>query len=497
MSSHAGHGISEWLSFWARYAPGRPALIFRDRTITWAEFEDRAARLAGGLRAAGIRDGDRVGYLSRNNPEFYEVMMACARIGAVFVPFNIRLSAGEISYMAQDAGLSLLICETFFGDRLPEAAGAVYFLDPPGGERSYEDLQGVPVRTADGVTAEHTLALAYTSGTTGRPKAAMITHANAAATSIAVINADGIGPSDRVIQPAPLAFAGSMLAISMPILHAGASMVIERDVTPERLLGLVDHGGVTMLKLVPVFYQMMAASPAFGDCDLSGPRTATFGGAPAPLELLRVYQDRGVGLSSAYGLTEGCGYNLGLPGEEASDWIGWAGLPLPFQRCRVVDDDGRALPPGEIGELVIAGPCVMRGYWGDPEATGAVLRDGWLHTGDLAVTSERGYYKIVDRKKDMIISGGLNVYPAEVERVLSAHPAVVEVAVVGVPDERWGETPLACVVSQDPALTLEELARFSAGELAGYKRPRQLRLLDELPRNSNGKVIKQRLREQG
>jgi len=180
-------GISEWLSFWARYAPGRPALLYRDRTISWAEFEDRAARLAGGLRAAGIGSGDRVGYLSRNNPEFYEVMMACARIGAVFVPFNIRLSAGEIGYMTGDAGLSLLICEAFFGDRLPDTAGPVFWLDPPEGERSYADLSGDPVRTVDGVTLDHVLALAYTSGTTGRPKAAMITHGNAAATSIAVI----------------------------------------------------------------------------------------------------------------------------------------------------------------------------------------------------------------------------------------------------------------------------------------------------------------------
>ena len=163
----------------------------------------------------------------------------------------------------------------------------------------------------------------------------------------------------------------------------------------------------------------------------------------------------------------------------------------------MVGDDGHEVPPGEIGELTIAGPCVMRGYWGDPEATAEVIRDGWLHTGDLAVTSDRGYYKIVDRKKDMIISGGLNVYPAEVERVLSAHPAVVEIAVVGVPDDRWGETPLACVVSSDPALTLGELVRYCAGELADYKKPRHLRLLAELPRNSNGKVIKQQLREQG
>jgi fatty-acyl-CoA synthase len=503
VSGHVGtvrHGISEWLSFWGRYTPGRPALLFRDQTITWAQFEDRAARLAGGLLAAGIRGGDRIGYLSRNNPEFFDVMMACARIGAVFVPFNIRLSAGEIRYMAQDAGLSLLICETFFADRLQdtmEQVGAVYFLDPPGGERSYEDLLlGVPVRTADGVTLDQTVALSYTSGTTGRSKAAMITHGNCSATSIAVISADGIGPADRVIQPAPLAFAGSMLAISMAMLHAGASMVIERDATPERLLDLVDHGGVTMLKLVPVFYQMMAASPAFAGSDLSGLRTATFGGAPASLELLRLYQARGVGLSSAYGLTEGCGYNLGLPSEEAFERVGWAGLPLPFQRCRVVDDNGVPVAPGEIGELTISGPCVMRGYWGAPEATAAAIRDGWLHTGDLAVTDEKGYYKIVDRKKDMIISGGLNVYPAEVERVLNAHPAVAEVAVVGVPDERWGEAPLACVVSHDPALTLQDLIRSCAGELADYKRPRHLRLLTELPRNSNGKVLKGRLREQ-
>lgn len=494
-----GHGISEWPAFWARYAPNRPALIFNDQTITWAEFEQRTASLAGGLLEAGIRKGDRVGFLSRNTPEFFEALMACARIGAIFVPFNIRLSAGEMAYMAGDAELSLLICETFFLDRMKgvlEHVKDIYFLDPPAGERSYADLHGAPVRACLDVTLDDPLMFVYTSGTTGHSKAAVITHGNAAATSIAVINADGIGPSDRVVQPAPLAFAGSALAVGLPIMHAGASQIIERELVPERMLDLVEHGGVTMLKMVPVIYQRMAASPTFAERDLSGLRTATSGGAPVPLDLLLTYQARGVGLANAYGLTEGCGYNLGLPPEEAIERVGWTGLPLPFQRCRIVDDSGRPLPPGEVGELTISGPNVMKGYWRDPESTAAAIRDGWLYTGDLAVADERGYIKVVDRKKDMIISGGINVYPAEVERVLRTHPAVIDVAVIGVPSERWGESPMACVVSRDPDLTLENLVAAVADELADYKRPRHLLLLDELPRNANGKVLKRELREQ-
>jgi fatty-acyl-CoA synthase len=309
-----------------------------------------------------------------------------------------------------------------------------------------------------------------------------------------VINVDGVGPDDRVVVPAPLAFAGSVLSLCMPMLLAGACLVIERDVDPVRLLDLVERGEVTMLKLVPVIYQMMAASDGFADRDLSRLRSATCGGAPVSEALLRLFQAKDVGLSSAYGLTEGCGYNLGLPPEDALDRIGWVGLPLPFQRCTIVDDDGRPVPDGVVGELTIAGPSVMAGYWNAPRETAHVLRGGRLHTGDLAV-ADSGYVRIVDRAKDMLISGGINVYPAEVERVLLAHPAVVEVAVVGVPDPRWGEAPAACVVTSDPGLTLEALVRPLADELADYKRPRRLLLLDELPRNANGKVQKARLRE--
>lgn len=493
------HGISEWPRFWARHATSRPALVFEGRTITWGELEDRVARLAGGLRATGVEKGDRVGFLCRNTPEFYEVLLACARIGAVFVPFNTRLSHGEMNHIAADSDLSLLVTERHFSDRLtgPLAdVDRIHFLDAPhGGAASYEDLLGEPVHRPTDVTLDDLLILVYTSGTTGLAKAAMITHRNAVATAVAVINADGIGPTDRVLLPAPLAFAGSVLSVSMPMLQAGASIAIERSFDPERTLDLVERGGVTMLKLVPVIYQMMAASPTFHERDFSGLRTATSGGAPVPLDIIQTYQARGVGLASAYGLTEGSGYNLGLPAEQAEERVGWSGFPLPFQEARIVDEEGKEKPHGEVGELVLRGPNIMVGYWRAPEATAEALRDGWLHTGDLALRDEEGYFKVVDRKKDMIISGGINVYPAEVERVLRMHPAVLDVAVVGVPDEKWGESPLAYVVSADPGLTLEELNAATSSELADYKRPRHLVLLDELPRNTNGKLLKRALRE--
>jgi fatty-acyl-CoA synthase len=495
-------GIGEWPAFWARFAPDRAVLQHEDRTVTWGELETAVAAVAGGLRAAGIGHGDRVGFLARNTPDFFVILLACARIGAVFVPFNVRLAAGEMAHIATDSGIRLMVAESWFADRLERVAASIeqlYLLDPYPGRRGWNELHGEPLHDGDPLAGEVTLddplLLVYTSGTTGHAKAATITHGNAAATAIAVINVDGIGPADRVVVPAPLAFAGSVLSLGMPMVLAGACLVIEREFDPVHVLDLVEQGAITMTKLVPVIYRMMATTDGFADRDLSRLRSATSGGGPVPEDLLRTYQAKGVALSSAYGLTEGCGYNLGLPPEDAIDWLGWAGFPLPFQRCRVVDDVDRPVPAGEVGELIISGPCVMAGYWNADEQTAAVIRDGWLHTGDLAVGDHSGRIRIVDRKKDMIISGGINVYPAEVERILLTHPAVADAAVVGVPDSRWGEASVACVVTRDPALTLEQLTADLVDELADYKRPRYLLLLDELPRNANGKVLKRDLRE--
>jgi fatty-acyl-CoA synthase len=493
-ATHIGtvrHGISEWPLFWSRFAPERPALLYGERIMTWRELEDRASRLAGGLRAAGIAHGDRVGFLALNCLEFFETLIACARIGAIFVPFNIRLTEAEMAYMTGNAELSLLVADAHFAERATALGVAQTY-----SVEALDDLWAEPVTFPDDVTLDDILLLAYTSGTTGHAKAAVITHGNVAATSIAVINADGLGPEDRVALPAPLAFAGSVLSIALPFMHAGGSIIVEREFDAERMLDQMEHGGITVTKLVPAIYQMLAASRTFAQRDFSNVR-ATSGGAPVPLELLKTYHAQGLRIGGAYGLTEGCGFNLHLPPHEAEERIGWTGLALPFQETRVVDpvtDEER--PPFEVGELVIRGQCVMQGYWRDPESTANTIRDGWLHTGDLAIADEAGYIKIVDRLKDMIISGGINVYPAELERVLYEHPDVVDVAVVGVPDERWGETPVACVVTRNPELTLEDLRPLLERELADYKRPRRLELLDALPRNSNGKILKRDLREQ-
>jgi fatty-acyl-CoA synthase len=496
-ATHIGtvrHGISEWPLFWSRFTPDRPALRYGERVQSWRELEDTAARLAGGLRAAGIAKGDRVGFLALNCPEFFAVLIACARIGAIFVPFNIRLTAAEMAYMADNAELSLLIADAHFADRVEAlAVDDTYFVDGDG--RPLGDLRGEAVSFPDEVTLDDILLLAYTSGTTGHAKAAVITHGNVAATSIAVINADGLGPEDCVALPAPLAFAGSVLSIALPFMHAGGTIIVEREFDAERMLDQMEHGGVTVAKLVPAIYQMMAASPTFSRRDFSSVR-ATSGGAPVPLDLLKAYHAQGLRIGGAYGLTEGCGFNLHLPPHEAEERIGWTGLALPFQETRVVDPvSAEERPPFEVGELVIRGQCVMQGYWRDAESTASTIRDGWLHTGDLAIADEDGYIKIVDRLKDMIISGGINVYPAEVERVLHEHPEVVEAAVVGVPDERWGETPVACVVTTNPNLTLDALRPLLERERADDKRPRRLELLATLPRNSNGKILKRDLRE--
>jgi fatty-acyl-CoA synthase len=281
----------------------------------------------------------------------------------------------------------------------------------------------------------------------------------------------------------------------MPILHCGGSMLIRDAFAPEAALADIEDNGVTFIGVVPVILERMAAVPDFEARDLSGLHVAKAGGASVPESLLRFYVQRGIPLVGAYGLTEGTGCNLELPAHDALRKLGSAGLPMLGQQAKVVDAEGAECAPGEAGELLLGGACVMQGYWRQPEITAATLVDGWLHTGDVATVDEEGYFRIVDRQKDMIISGGINVYPAEIERALVAHPDVVEVAVVGVPDEKWGETPVACVVSANPDLTLADLVGFAADRLAPFKRPRRLVLMDQpLPRGMSGKVLKRDLR---
>lgn len=495
-------GVSQWVQYWARYGPDRPALLHAGRDRTWGELECRTARLAAGLMSSGVAKGDRVAGLLRNGPAHFEVVLACARVGAIFVPLNPLLTAAELRRLAEDAAIRLLVTDASFVDvldPLEEVVGAeriVFVGRTPEQGRSYDELlaQGMLREELDVLPADP-LMICYTSGTTGRAKGAVLTHANMAGVAEGAIAFDALTREDRAIVTVPLAFTGAGVSFAIPFLRCGGSILIREEFDPAQVLDDIEFHGVNFIGVVPVILERMAAEGDFAERDLSGLRVAKCGGAPVPEHLIRLYQDRGVGLVAAYGLTEGSGLNLELQSHEALRRRGSVGIPLLGQDARVVDADGKAVAPGETGELVLRGSAVMKEYWRNPEATAEALRGGWLHTGDLATVDDEGYFRILDRAKDMIISGGINVYPAEVEEALAQHPDVVEVAVVGVPDERWGETPVACVVSREPDLTLERLLEPARARLASYKLPRRLVVLDSpLPRGMSGKVLKRELR---
>ena len=344
-----------------------------------------------------------------------------------------------------------------------------------------------PVDDGDG------LLLLYTSGTTGRPKGAILTHANCFWTNLSFDRTTDMAGSDVVLQVLPQFHVGGWNVQPLLAWWRGAKVVLERSFDPGRALELIAGSGITTMMGVPANYLFMAQHERFAQTDLGTLRQAIVGGAPMPEELLRTWQARGVAIVQGYGLTEASPNVLCLPPEDAVRKLGSAGKPYPHVEVALQDTDSGALVEGcGVGELLVRGPGVFPGYWRNEVATAEVLRDGWLHTGDIAMRDEQGYYRICDRLKDMFISGGENVYPAEVEAVLHEHPAVADAAVVGVPDERWGEVGLALVVAD--AVSERELLDHCARRLARFKVPREVRFVDELPRSPTGKLLKRELR---
>jgi fatty-acyl-CoA synthase len=486
--------LDRWLRDRAHTTPARIAIDYLGRKVSYAELDERSDRFAASLLAAGLGRGNRVATLTGNSPEHVEAFFACAKAGLVLVPLNWRLSAVELAYQLDDAEPAVLLVEEHYAELAAatqaEAARRVE-------QRALGDLGKGGTRVTSPPDDDDPLLLIYTSGTTGTPKGAVLTHANCFWTNLGFDLATGVSGEDVVLQVLPQFHCGGWNVQPLLAWWKGATVVLERSFDASRCLALIAEKRVTTMMGVPAIYLFMAQDPGFESADLSSLRRAVVGGAPMPESLLETWHERGVSIVQGYGLTEAAPNVLCLPPEDAMRKLGYAGKPYPYVEVALRDpDDGRLLEGAAEGELVVRGPNVFTGYWRRPEETKAAFAGGWLRTGDIAERDGEGYYRIQARLKDMFISGGENVYPAEVEGVLHAHEAVAEAAVVGVPDERWGEVGIAAVVvAAGASVSEDELIVHCTARLGRYKVPKAVRFVDELPRSALGKVLKDELRE--
>ena len=486
-------GIASWVSGWARLRPEVPAVIFDDEPISWATYDEQIDRWATALRDLGVDRGDRVGLYMRNRPEFLYVFFAVARLGAIVVPVNHFLSPREVTYTLGHSGATVVVTDGEFDDVITQVAPDlevrhwVTTLDPPAAVVAAER----PTPIAEPIDLDDPAVILYTSGTTGMPKGAITTHGGILFCTLQWVIQVRHAPGDVHICHFPLAFTGGTMAATMPVVHSGGTMILDHGFDPGRTLAYIERYGITFVAGVPTMWKAMLDHPTFADTDLSSIRLGFIGAAPVPLPLIEAYRARGVPFAQAYTLTEGNGLGLFLPTEDIARKLGSCGLDLLYCEARVVDDKDVECPPDQVGELVLRGPVVFAGYWNDPEETAKTLVDGWLHTGDLATRDAEGYFSIVDRKKDLIITGGLNVYPAEVESVLYGVDGVREVAVVGAPHDHWGEEVVAVVAGKD--LTEASVLAAARSGLATYKIPKRVIFVDELPKTMSGKIQRRKV----
>lgn len=498
------HTLGRWPADRARVAPDRIAIDDRGVVVRYRELEERSAALARALRAAGYGVGDRIATLTGNSADHVVLFFACAKAGLVLVPLSWRLSPRELGTQLAIADPALLLVEDEFAalaaaalDGLRDAPMASR-LGPDGVERSVPPPRRRPADAHPALRSvrdDDPLLIIFTSGTTGSAKGAVLTHANCFWTNLSLSRIAGIGVDDIVLAVMPQYHAGGWNIHTLLAWWVGATVVLERTFDAGRALHLIADRRITTMMGVPANYRFLAMHPGFEVADLSSLRHAIVGGAPMPEALLRVWHERGVALSQGYGLTEAAPNVLCLPDEHARTRVGSAGMPYPHVEVAVADPvTGEHRHGPATGELLVRGPNVFAGYFRDPDATAAVMVDGWLATGDLVERDTDGAFRIVDRIKDIFISGGESVAPAEVEAVLATHPAVADACVVGVPDDTWGEVPIAWIVLR-PGATADHAAIIAhcADALARFKIPRSIRVVHELPRNPASKVVRRAL----
>ncbi|WP_422626968.1 long-chain-fatty-acid--CoA ligase [Rhodococcus sp. (in: high G+C Gram-positive bacteria)] len=507
---------SHWMNHLERHAAAlgdRPAIRFNGSTTTWIQLRDRVHALAQGFAARGVGFGDRVALVTGNCPEFIETVLAANLLGAIAVPVNFRLTGPETAYILEDSGAKIVV-----GDDLgiPIVAAALAELDEPprviatgtdtAGFESYAALlDGVPDEpiVLPDVPETTPALIMYTSGTTGKPKGAILTHLNLQAQGITVMRAFHYVDEEEVnLIASPLFHIGAIGSV-VPTLFVGGTLVIHptRAFAAHEILDVLETEGVTSVFLVPTQWQALCAEPHVATRKLDRLRILGWGAAPATDTLLRHMAEAFPRAMSValFGQTEMSPVTCVLHGKDAIRKLGSVGRPIAAVTARVVNPDMGDVAPGEVGEIVYRGPGLMLGYWNRPDATADAFHGGWFHSGDLVRVDDEGFVYVVDRAKDMIISGGENIYCSEVENVLAAHPDIAEVTIVGHPHPAWGETPVAYAVlrSGAPALDTDTLRQWASTSLAKYKLPTRLHLVDALPRNASGKILKNTLRGSG
>lgn len=493
--------LAELVRYWARWRPGHTAIIHNDTRTSWAELDARSDAVARGLRAAGVGKGDRVGLLMTNRLEAPVVTIACLKLGAIFVPLNFRLTGIELLPLLEDAECRVVVTEAAHLAQLELAKRSLpfeIFVADSTDARPYTDLV-----IEAGVAPEEQVGLldaafiCYTSGTTGRQKGALLTHGSAMYPGLAKNLAEGLTWRDSIMVAVPFVFTGAVISCFIQLaVTAGGTMVLESDFDIDRYLHTIQKYRVSAATTVPVIWERLMRSPDFERADISCMISAAAGGAPVSVDLIEAYKAKGISMIQSYGLTEASGLVATMHGEDAIQHIGWAGRAIMGTRIRIGDANGDSLPFGETGEIMVKGQHVMREYWRKPDITAETIVDGWLRTGDLGAMNDDGFVRIVDRSKDMLISGGINVYPAEIERALAAVPGIGELAVIGVPDADWGEVPMLIVHADgDREGIRRAIEAEGEASLAKFKRPKHIAFVDDpLPRTLSGKVSKPTLR---
>jgi fatty-acyl-CoA synthase len=496
---------TDWLDKRAKLTPDRVALVDSadGSETTYAEWNERANRTANYLRNLGVGRGDRVAVYASNRPEYLDLFWAAPKIGAMLQNLNWRLTVHELREIVADGEPTILIYSEDWRPRVEELKPSFRTIDhvvamtnPGPGERDIAEREAMSSELVDlpELTLDDPWGIYYTGGTTGTPKGAIVTHGNVTWNSINTITSWGITGDHVAALQLPFFHIGGPNIFMVPLVHTGGTTILCTGFDPDETFDLVEHSGITHYVAVPTMFQMLQTHSRWDTADFSKLELVISGGAPCPLPIMERFWDRGVDFKMGYGLTEASGNNFWLPPALVREKIGSVGYPIFHIDMRIAREDGTQCGIDEEGELLIKGPHVVAGYWNRPDATAAAIRGGWLHTGDIAAKDADGCFRVLGRSKDMYISGGENVYPAEVESVITAHPAVEQAAVVGIADEQWGEVGRAFVVLTEGVVLHEvDLLAFLGERLARYKLPRSVIVLDALPVTAIGKIDKKLL----